>query len=387
MKKSANNDKKQVKARETAIQEPAKAATDATEHGMDFSDEMDKSKPTTIQQENIAGDDPGPDWSKIDRIDRNSLDARWEFEKWSVIRELWRANYQMVTYLMKPEGGGHSLEEAIRQASTELGEGVMLEKQMGSIIGRNVDSITWYTLDKVFRTKPSYAQQIWEEVKEQALKDFKSGHFAAEMFERTNWQKDVWKRAHFVVIYEEMIEAYKPRDAIEQSMVEMVAVHFFLWRHWVTEHLLRSTTEPRRESHDYKEWVKSNTEVTTYFARERHTRNRQRHWTDGYWDIPYQHEADAIQHAIEIADRCRRAYHASIRALRDWRRYNAPLIVQNAEQINIAADGGQQVNLQKKKPYKKRKEASGRASKGKRSSKRATRSKPKQLSSKSTEES
>src|SRR5215211_4041195 len=64
---------------------------------------------------------PNPDWSKIKRIDSNSLKARWEFEKWAVIRELWRAQYQMVTYYMKPEGGGHSLEEAIRMATSELG--------------------------------------------------------------------------------------------------------------------------------------------------------------------------------------------------------------------------------------------------------------------------
>jgi hypothetical protein len=44
---------------------------------------------------------PNPDWSKIKRIDSNSLKARWEFEKWAVIRELWRAN-------------GHLLHEARR---------------------------------------------------------------------------------------------------------------------------------------------------------------------------------------------------------------------------------------------------------------------------------
>jgi hypothetical protein len=290
---------------------------------------------------------PNPDWSKIKRIDSNSLKARWEFEKWAVIRELWRAQYQMVTYYMKPEGGGHSLEEAIRMATSELGEGSMLEKEMERITGRNVDSITWYTLDRVFRSNPSYAQRIWEEVKEQALNDFKSGHFAAEMFETTDWQKDVWKRAHFVVIYEEMIAAYKPRDALEHSMVEMVAVNYFLWRHWIMEHLRRATTEPRRESQDYKQWARRNSEVSPYSDADRRTRKRQRHWTDGYWDIPYQREADAVQHALEMADRCRRAYQASIRALRDWRRYSVPVTINNPRQVNIAADGGQQMNAMK----------------------------------------
>jgi hypothetical protein len=61
-------------------------------------------------------------------------------------------------------------------------------------------------------------------------------------------------------------------------------------------------------------------------------------------------EADAVEQAAELADRFRRAYHASIRALRDWRRY--PVVIQNAEQVNIAADGGQQVNVKQGKKRK-----------------------------------
>lgn len=322
---------------------------------------------------------PDPDWSKIGRLDRNSLDARWTFEKWSVIRELWRANYQMVTFFMKPEGGSLSLDEAIRKASEKLGEGPMLDKEMDRIAGWDVDSISWHTLDRVFRTKPSYAQQIWEEVKEQALNDFKSGHFAAAIFEGTDWQKDVWKRAHFVVIFQEMVEEYKPRGAIEMSMVEMVAVNYFLWQHWVGEHLQRARTEPRRESNDYQQWAKMKEEASYYIKGRRHTRKLEGHWTDGYWDIPYQSEAEAIEHALEMADRCRRAYHASVRSLRDWRRYNVPVIVQNAGQVNIAADGGQQVNVSSKKRVKKKPDS--------RKKKAATKTQPRQLASESHQES
>jgi len=294
------------------------------------------------------------DWSKIGRIDQDSLEARWRLEKWSVIRELWRANLQMVTFYMKPEGGNLSLEDAIKQATTELQEGPMLEEEMERISTWHVDAISWYTLDRIFRSKPSYAEQIWQEVKHQALNDFKSGHFAAEMFERTDWQRDVWKRAHFVVVYEEMMKAYEPRDAIEHSMVEMVAVNFFLWRHWVQEHLQRATTEPRRESYDYQEWVKRNADTTSYYGGSRHTRKRENHWTDGHWDIPYQHEADAIQQALEMADRCRRAFQASVRSLRDWRRYNVPVIVQNAQQVNVATEGALQTNMQKTSKRRKK---------------------------------
>jgi hypothetical protein len=318
-----------------------------------------------ILEENQSPE-PEIDWSKIKRINHNSLEGRWRLERWSIIRELWRAHHQRVIYYMKPEGGDHSLEEAIKMANVKLGEGPTLEKEMERISSWNVDSISWYSLDRVFRSNPSYAQQVWEDVKEQALNDFKSGHFAAEMFERTAWQKDVWKRAHFIVIYEEMIEAYKPQDAIEHSMVEMVAVNFFMWRHWVQEHMQRATTEPRRESYDYQQWAKSRGDVSRYYDGERHSRKRQSHWTDGYWDIPYQSEAEAIEHALEMADRCRRAYQASVRALRDWRRYNVPVTINNPQQVNIAAEGGQQVNVQNKSKRIKKKEPASPAAQKKR---------------------
>jgi len=68
--------------------------------------------------------------------------------------------------------------------------------------------------------------------------------------------------------------------------------------------------------------------------------------------------------------------------LRDLRRYAAPVIVQNAGQVNIAADGGQQVNVQSKKRAK-----TGNDGRGKTGSKRVSKTKPNQLASKSAEES
>ena len=214
-----------------------------------------------------------------------------------------------------------------------------------SSLSWNEDNLSWYGMDRLFRDSPDLAEQVWEEVKEAAAKDFLSGHYAAELFERTDWQKDIWKRAHFVAVFQMMVESYKPRDAIEHQMVEMAAVEYFLWRHWTQEHLQRATSEPRRESYDYQEWREKEKEAWCRHSGQK--RPIQGQWIAGAWEMPYQREADAVEQAAELADRFRRAYHASVRALRDWRRY--PVIVQNAGQVNIAADGGQQVNVQKSK--------------------------------------
>jgi hypothetical protein len=116
--------------------------------------------------------------------------------------------------------------------------------------------------------------------------------------------------------------------------------------------LQRATTEPRRESYDYREWRERQKE--TWCRHSGKKRPIEGQWIAGAWEMPYQREADAVEQAAELADRFRRAYHASIRALRDWRRY--PVVIQNAEQVNIAAEGGQQVNVK----GKGRKEATGK---------------------------
>lgn len=159
----------------------------------------------------------------------------------------------------------------------------------------------------------------------------------AKVFETTDWQRDPWKRAQFVAVRQGFIEQFQPQGAIDCSMIDMLAVNYFLWMHWTEEHLRRATTEPRRESQEFQDYKRKYCEPN---ARQRE---------EGYWDIPYQHEAEAIEHAAQLADRFRRAYQSQIRGIRDWRRYCVPVTINNPQQVNIAADGGQQVNVTEKK--------------------------------------
>ena len=48
----------------------------------------------------------------------------------------------------------------------------------------------------------------------------------------------------------------------------------------------------------------------------------------------------------------------AMRQMRDLRRYSVPVTINNPKQVNIAADGGQQVNVQKSK-RKQKKAAAG----------------------------
>jgi hypothetical protein len=239
----------------------------------------------------------------------------------------------MVLFFMKPEGGGLDLRQAIQRADGEL-NGTTPEEDAERIASWNVDQITWFAIDRMFKQNPDYAQQIWEEIKDQAAKDFTSGHYAAELFERASWMKSPWKRARFIAVRDGFIAEYKRRGAIEISMIDMLAVNFFLWMHWTEALIQRTTTHVR---HEPPEWVRHRAEEERGFPRD---------YEKGYWDLPYISQVEAEEEAARMADRFRRAYQSQLRAIRDWRRYSTPLTINNPKQVNIAADGGQQVNVQ-----------------------------------------
>ena len=55
-------------------------------------------------------------------------------------------------------------------------------------------------------------------------------------------------------------------------------------------------------------------------------------------------EQNAIEHAMQMMDRYSRLFLRTLRQLRDLRRYSTPITINNPQQVNIAADGGQQLN-------------------------------------------
>jgi hypothetical protein len=259
------------------------------------------------------------DMDRVESMQPDSLAARWLLENRSVLRELHRAVVRHMIFYTKPEGGGLSMEEAMQKA-TRIMEGPETEKFYKNLTSRSIKGISWLEIDKLFRYDPASAQQLWEDIKEQAEMDFKSGHFAAQIFEGADWQQDPWKRAHFIAIRGSFIDQFKPQGGIDYSMIDMLAVTFALWMHWTEVHINRSTTEARiAPSKTEREYI------------ERY---------QGEWIAPRVREQEAIDHAAQMADRWRRAYQATLRQMRDWRRYNVPVTINNPQQVNIATEGG-----------------------------------------------
>lgn len=79
--------------------------------------------------------------------------------------------------------------------------------------------------------------------------------------------------------------------------------------------------------------------------KRRNCKKDAKQWDGGYWDLPHQTEANAIEQSAQLGDKFRRCFQSQLRQMRDWRRYGSPVIINNPEQVNIAGEGGQQVNV------------------------------------------
>ena len=288
-------------------------------------------KPAIAESSIQPETEPGGD--QVESMQLDSMAARWVLEHKSILRELHRAVVRQIIFYTKPEGGGLTMEEAIQRAARIMEE-PEAENFYKVLTSRSVKSISWLEIDRLFRYDPDAAQQFWEDLKEQADLDFKSGHFAAQIFEGADWQQDPWKRAHFIAIRDSFIEQFKPQGGIDYSMIDMLSVTFTLWMHWTETHMHRATTEA--------------SDVISKSEREYIGKYQ------GEWLPPRVRDQEAIDHAAQMADRWRRAYQATLRQMRDWRRYSMPVTINNPRQVNIAAEGGQQVNLQESKVKNKR---------------------------------
>lgn len=256
--------------------------------------------------------------------------------RFSIIRELQRAYTGWIIRLMKPgsEGGsGLTLDQAIKKVEAYR-ESTTAEKLFNELKYRSVTSIFWEDLECLFRLEPAAAEALWKRLKTEAREDFESGSMAAQIFETSQWRNDPWRRAQYVGIRDAFIDDYKPRGAVELSMIEMSVTAYFLYYYWTEILMKRSETDALPE-------------LFTYEERQKMERYKGRY----EWVPPRVLEQDAVEHAAQMADRFRRQYLSAIRALRDYRRYG-PVIVQNAGQVNIAAEGGQQVNVKQSKKQK-----------------------------------
>jgi hypothetical protein len=257
----------------------------------------------------------------------------------SLIRLLGHHFTKQVAFYRSKAGGSLSLDEARASAYRQCKDEAQAKEIFDLMMSRPVDYINFRDLLELNSFSASMAQNVWEVIKREARDEFESGHLAANAFEPVDYLEDAWTRARYLGLRESFATEWEPRGGIELSMIDAMAQAFFQLQYWTEQSVKRSRTEPREEAYEYQKWKQ--------YQREAKTDS----WKYGHWDIPYVREQDAVQHAASMADRWQRMYFRAVRQLRDWRRYTPQVTINNpqqvniGEQVNIAADGGQQVNV------------------------------------------
>jgi hypothetical protein len=213
--------------------------------------------------------------------------------------------------------------------------------------------LEWRDISYAEQLEPGAGFEVYNRIKQAASDDLESGERAADVVASSIIRP--WIRARYLALRESFIADWKPAGSIETRLIEMMAQLYTSYEHWMELSVQRVTIECQEE---------------TYQIRER----------GGRWrSVSVTGDADA-QQAAEMADRFNRLFLRTLRQLRDLRRYAVPIQINNPQQVNIAADGGQQVNLHKRKQSKKQAKESTTLINNRKGNK-ATKSDQKQLDS------
>jgi hypothetical protein len=173
--------------------------------------------------------------------------------------------------------------------------------------------VNWFDLEAVARQDHGRALQLWEEVKQAAREEVNSGHRAARALEGGTGR--CWDRARFLAVRAQLTEAWRPRDAQEQHLVDQLAQWQTLLWEW-QEALGR-----------WAQLLNNGCEAALRSGTA--------------WEAPRLSDAEALERALAKVERLHRLYLRTLQALQARRRLGS-VIVHRAGQVCLAQ---QQVNV------------------------------------------
>jgi hypothetical protein len=264
------------------------------------------------------------------RIPIDSLESRIGYS--SLFRQMHDAFIRMVVFYQSPAGGSLTVHEARKQAFHACTNKEDAKKRFRSLMRLPLESLHFADLMELHNEAPRVAERFWERAKGEGQAEFESGHLAANITFPVGYMKQVWNIARYLGVRESFIAEWQPKGGIEVALIDMLAQSYFQWQFWLEQTVKRSQTREREEHPEYEKWKRLRGMM------------QDKSWGDGFWLRPYVSEKEALDQAVQMADRFNRIFLRTLRQLRDLRRYT-PVTINNPNQVNIATDGGQQINL------------------------------------------
>ncbi len=265
------------------------------------------------------------------RVATDSLEAKVGYG--SLLRQLKESFIKRVAYFRSKEGGGLSWEEAQARACDFCENEEQAKALYEQLMSQSVSNIRFIDLARMWNINPGFSEHLWESIKTDGREEFESGYLAGNNLIPVPGMRTVWSIASYLGLRESYAAEWQPQGGIQLSLIDMLAQAFLQYQHWLKQSVLRSQTKLRESNHGYIQW-------------QEHLNPGQppdSGYTYGHWDLPYVTEQEAVGHAVQMADRWHRIFMRTLRNLRDLRRYS--VTINNPQQVNIAADGGQQVNV------------------------------------------
>jgi hypothetical protein len=213
-----------------------------------------------------------------------------------------------VEFYKSEVGGAKSHADAVKETLQ------CHEWRRGYVEGLAVEEINWGHMAALAEVNTDDALNLWRRVREAADDELESGKRGAKV---AGDNADPYALAQYLAIRDSFADQWKPQGGIEMAMIDQLTISFSLQLYWSTVAHERVMREHDRQ------------------------REALKRFEAGGWKSPYQSEADAVDQAHRLADGYNRQFLRVLRQLRDLRRY-APIIVQNAQQVNV---GSQQVNV------------------------------------------
>ncbi|MEJ7622929.1 MAG: hypothetical protein WKF34_02945 [Pyrinomonadaceae bacterium] len=253
----------------------------------------------------------------------------------SLMRQMHKAFVRRVAFYRSASGGSLAVEEAREKAFHAPADKEEVDHLISEMLRLPLDCLSFIDLQNLQAVAPQSAEAFWELVKEEGRKEFESGHLAANTTFPVGYMKEVWNIARYLGVRESFISEWQPHGGIEIGLIDMMTQSYFQWQFWLEQTVKRSQTRAHEHHPQYSEWMA-----------EREKEFRVNGWIEGFWARPLVSEQQAIEHAVLMAERWNRTFMRTLRQLRDLRRYSQ-VTINNANQVNIATEGGKQVNMKK----------------------------------------
>ena len=220
-------------------------------------------------------------------------------------RQLYLKFYELVEYYKTYEK--LSTTDALAKA-----EAKPHEDYLALLRTKPLEQFSWFNINAIpENTDLSIA--IWQDIKDAAREDVTSGHYAFSQV----LQKSPYEHAIYLAVRDAFGEQWKPQNAGEQLLVDQLAQMYCEYLYWL--HRLEIRTNIDREVEDGN--VK-----------------RKGKWKPAY---EYGTTPEWIETTSNMIERFHRLFLRTLRALRDLRRWNVNVNINNNGQVNI---GQQQVN-------------------------------------------